>query len=187
MWAFCFSSPTVISFTLSGHTMNYTTHWCPWPVTHWKQLELYATTNVMKEQEIVLQSVSETRNMNTNRWNMESSGQTREGMQRWEKLNEWDWICISFQTARGSDSPSLFVCLSSGPAVRFSSFSPSGPTPPPLIGQHTVEVLRDVLSYSDDIIETLLESKAVVQNKVSWLAERKIFKERKEKTKTDHF
>lgn len=53
-----------------------------------------------------------------------------------------------------------------GPAVRFSSFSPSGPTPPPLIGQHTVEVLRDVLSYSNEVIETLLESKAVVQNEV---------------------
>uniref|UniRef100_A0A3Q4IBQ6 Succinyl-CoA:glutarate-CoA transferase n=1 Tax=Neolamprologus brichardi TaxID=32507 RepID=A0A3Q4IBQ6_NEOBR len=53
-----------------------------------------------------------------------------------------------------------------GPAVRFSSFSPSGPTPPPLIGQHTVEVLRDVLSYSKEVIETLLESKAVVQNEV---------------------
>lgn len=140
-----------------------------------------------ENQEIVLQSVSETRNTNTNRWNMESSGQTREGMQRWEKLNEWDWICISFPTARGSDSLSLFVCLSSGPAVRFSSFSPSGPTPPPLIGQHTVEVLRDVLSYSNEVIETLLESKAVVQNEVFWLAERKIINKRKEKTKTDHF
>lgn len=54
-----------------------------------------------------------------------------------------------------------------GPAVRFSSFSPSGPTPPPLIGQHTVEVLRDVLSYSDDVIKNLLEWKAVAQNEVS--------------------
>uniref|UniRef100_A0A3B4ZRL2 Succinyl-CoA:glutarate-CoA transferase n=1 Tax=Stegastes partitus TaxID=144197 RepID=A0A3B4ZRL2_9TELE len=51
-----------------------------------------------------------------------------------------------------------------GPAVRFSSFSPSGPTPPPLIGQHTVQVLRDTLSYSDDVIRTLLESGAVAQN-----------------------
>uniref|UniRef100_A0A3P8RTX2 Succinyl-CoA:glutarate-CoA transferase n=1 Tax=Amphiprion percula TaxID=161767 RepID=A0A3P8RTX2_AMPPE len=51
-----------------------------------------------------------------------------------------------------------------GPAVRFSSFSPSGPTPPPLIGQHTVQVLRDTLSYSDDVIKALLESGAVAQN-----------------------
>ncbi|XP_018548829.1 succinate--hydroxymethylglutarate CoA-transferase [Lates calcarifer] len=54
-----------------------------------------------------------------------------------------------------------------GPAVRFSSFTPGGPTPPPLIGQHTVQVLRDTLSYSDDIIKTLLESRAVAQNTVS--------------------
>ncbi|KAM4718114.1 succinyl-CoA:glutarate CoA-transferase isoform 4-T4 [Anableps anableps] len=54
-----------------------------------------------------------------------------------------------------------------GPAVRFSSFSLSGPTPPPLIGQHTVQVLRDTLSYSDDVIKELLESRAVAQNEVS--------------------
>ncbi|XP_047424567.1 succinate--hydroxymethylglutarate CoA-transferase [Mugil cephalus] len=53
-----------------------------------------------------------------------------------------------------------------GPAVRFSSFSLSGPTPPPLIGQHTTQVLRDVLSYSDDVIKSLLESGAVTQNEV---------------------
>ncbi|XP_004080875.1 succinate--hydroxymethylglutarate CoA-transferase isoform X1 [Oryzias latipes] len=51
-----------------------------------------------------------------------------------------------------------------GPAVRFSSFPPSGPTPPPLIGQHTVQVLRHTLSYDDGLISTLLESGAVVQN-----------------------
>lgn len=54
-----------------------------------------------------------------------------------------------------------------GPAVRFSSFSPCGPIPPPLIGQHTVQVLRETLAYSDDIIKALLESRAVVQNEVS--------------------
>ncbi|CAJ1081567.1 succinate--hydroxymethylglutarate CoA-transferase isoform X1 [Xyrichtys novacula] len=54
-----------------------------------------------------------------------------------------------------------------GPAVRYSSFTPAGPTPPPLIGQHTVKVLRDTLCYSDDIINTLLETKAVFQNEES--------------------
>ncbi|KAM3860673.1 succinyl-CoA:glutarate CoA-transferase [Diretmus argenteus] len=54
-----------------------------------------------------------------------------------------------------------------GPAVRFSHFDASGPMPPPLIGQHTVQVLRDTLSYSDDVIKTLLESGAVSQNEVS--------------------
>lgn len=53
-----------------------------------------------------------------------------------------------------------------GPAVRFSSFAYAEPTPPPLIGQHTVQVLRDTLSYSDDAIKTLLESGAVAQNDV---------------------
>ncbi|KAM6908503.1 succinyl-CoA:glutarate CoA-transferase [Lycodopsis pacificus] len=54
-----------------------------------------------------------------------------------------------------------------GPAVRFSSFAHDEPTPPPLIGQHTVQVLRHALSYSDDVIKTLLDSKAVTQNEVS--------------------
>ncbi|XP_070842737.1 succinate--hydroxymethylglutarate CoA-transferase [Chaetodon trifascialis] len=53
-----------------------------------------------------------------------------------------------------------------GPAVRFSSFTPYEPTPPPVIGQHTVQVLRDTLSYSDDVIKTLLDSRAVTQSEV---------------------
>lgn len=54
-----------------------------------------------------------------------------------------------------------------GPAVRFSSFSRDEPTAPPLIGQHTVQVLRDTLSYSDEVIKMLLQSKVVAQNEVS--------------------
>ncbi|XP_036934809.1 succinate--hydroxymethylglutarate CoA-transferase isoform X1 [Acanthopagrus latus] len=54
-----------------------------------------------------------------------------------------------------------------GPAVRFSSFAHGEPMPPPLIGQHTVQVLRHTLSYSDDVIKTLLESRVVAQNEVS--------------------
>uniref|UniRef100_A0A4W4EIP2 Succinyl-CoA:glutarate CoA-transferase n=1 Tax=Electrophorus electricus TaxID=8005 RepID=A0A4W4EIP2_ELEEL len=45
-----------------------------------------------------------------------------------------------------------------GPAVRFSSFECDRPTPPPVIGQHTIEVLRDTLGYSDDVINQLLPS-----------------------------
>lgn len=59
-----------------------------------------------------------------------------------------------------------------GPAVRYSSFAPCEATPPPLIGQHTLQVLRDILFYGDDVIKTLLDSKAVAQNDVSRLAER---------------
>nr|XP_020481123.1 succinate--hydroxymethylglutarate CoA-transferase [Monopterus albus] len=54
-----------------------------------------------------------------------------------------------------------------GPAVRFSSFSLSSPTPPPLIGQHTVQVLRHTLTYTEDVIKVLLESGVVAQNDVS--------------------
>ncbi|RXN11932.1 succinate--hydroxymethylglutarate -transferase isoform X1 [Labeo rohita] len=53
-----------------------------------------------------------------------------------------------------------------GPAVRFSSFECSNPMPPPVIGQHTVQVLRDTLGYSDDAINQLLASQTVTQNKV---------------------
>nr|XP_054592152.1 succinate--hydroxymethylglutarate CoA-transferase isoform X1 [Nothobranchius furzeri]XP_054592153.1 succinate--hydroxymethylglutarate CoA-transferase isoform X1 [Nothobranchius furzeri] len=62
------------------------------------------------------------------------------------------------------DHPTAGHVAVPGPAVIFSSFSPAGPTPPPVIGQHTVQVLRDTLSYSDDIIKELLESKAVAQS-----------------------
>lgn len=54
-----------------------------------------------------------------------------------------------------------------GPAVRFSGLESCGPPrPPPVVGQHTVQVLRDTLSYSDEVIATLLESGAVVQNEL---------------------
>ncbi|KAK6299969.1 hypothetical protein J4Q44_G00300020 [Coregonus suidteri] len=53
-----------------------------------------------------------------------------------------------------------------GPAVRFSTFESREPMPPPMIGQHTVQVLRDSLSYSDDVINQLLASGTVAQNEV---------------------
>uniref|UniRef100_A0A673H3A7 Succinate--hydroxymethylglutarate CoA-transferase-like n=1 Tax=Sinocyclocheilus rhinocerous TaxID=307959 RepID=A0A673H3A7_9TELE len=53
-----------------------------------------------------------------------------------------------------------------GPAVRYSSFESSKPMPPPVIGQHTVQVLRDTLGYSEDAINQLLASRTVTQNKV---------------------
>uniref|UniRef100_A0A3B4DJ47 Succinyl-CoA:glutarate-CoA transferase n=1 Tax=Pygocentrus nattereri TaxID=42514 RepID=A0A3B4DJ47_PYGNA len=53
-----------------------------------------------------------------------------------------------------------------GPAVRFNSFEFDKPTPPPVIGQHTVEVLRDILGYSDEVINNLLASGTVFQNAV---------------------
>ncbi|XP_055007154.1 succinate--hydroxymethylglutarate CoA-transferase isoform X2 [Boleophthalmus pectinirostris] len=51
-----------------------------------------------------------------------------------------------------------------GPAVRFSSFSPLSPAPPPLIGQHTVSVLTGSLHYSEQEVTSLLQSGAVAQS-----------------------
>ncbi|XP_036800195.1 succinate--hydroxymethylglutarate CoA-transferase isoform X4 [Oncorhynchus mykiss] len=53
-----------------------------------------------------------------------------------------------------------------GPAVRFNTFESREPMPPPVIGQHTVQVLRDSLSYNDDVINQLLASGTVAQNEV---------------------
>ncbi|KAG0244712.1 hypothetical protein BGX31_008601 [Mortierella sp. GBA43] len=48
-----------------------------------------------------------------------------------------------------------------GPAVKYSETKPSIRIPPPLLGQHTDEVLKDVLGYNDQRIQQLKEKKAV--------------------------
>ncbi|CAN8184512.1 unnamed protein product, partial [Coccothraustes coccothraustes] len=53
-----------------------------------------------------------------------------------------------------------------GPGVRYSEFAMSHPKPPPLVGQHTVEILKSVLGYEDDAIEELLCTGAVAQHEV---------------------
>ncbi|XP_069586311.1 succinate--hydroxymethylglutarate CoA-transferase [Ranitomeya imitator] len=53
-----------------------------------------------------------------------------------------------------------------GPAVRFSNFNMSARQPPPVIGQHTVEVLRNVLGYEDNYIAELIKDKTISQNDV---------------------
>ncbi|XP_031439651.1 succinate--hydroxymethylglutarate CoA-transferase isoform X2 [Clupea harengus] len=53
-----------------------------------------------------------------------------------------------------------------GPAVRFSNFEFDRPLPPPVIGQHTVQVLRDTLGYNDDVIHELLKLKTIEQHEV---------------------
>ncbi|XP_067147327.1 succinate--hydroxymethylglutarate CoA-transferase isoform X2 [Apteryx mantelli] len=53
-----------------------------------------------------------------------------------------------------------------GPAVRYSEFSMSQPKPPPLVGQHTVEILKGILGYKDAAIEELLSTGAVAQHEV---------------------
>ncbi|KAM4028057.1 succinyl-CoA:glutarate CoA-transferase [Anomaloglossus baeobatrachus] len=51
-----------------------------------------------------------------------------------------------------------------GPAVRFSDFTMSAPQPPPVIGQHTVEVLKNILGYEDNYIAELIKDKTISQN-----------------------
>ncbi|XP_071417693.1 succinyl-CoA:glutarate CoA-transferase isoform X2 [Pithys albifrons albifrons] len=53
-----------------------------------------------------------------------------------------------------------------GPGVRYSEFAVSHPKPPPLVGQHTVEILKSVLGYEDDAIAELLRTGAVAQHEV---------------------
>ncbi|XP_067888338.1 succinate--hydroxymethylglutarate CoA-transferase isoform X2 [Heterodontus francisci] len=55
------------------------------------------------------------------------------------------------------------LCNSIRPAVRFSDFKASNPKPPPLIGQHTVEVLKTLLGYSESSINQLLTAGIVTQ------------------------
>ncbi|XP_066848306.1 succinate--hydroxymethylglutarate CoA-transferase isoform X9 [Anser cygnoides] len=53
-----------------------------------------------------------------------------------------------------------------GPGVRYSEFAVSHPKPPPLVGQHTVEILKVMLGYEDDAIEELLHTGVVAQHEV---------------------
>ncbi|XP_030407255.1 succinate--hydroxymethylglutarate CoA-transferase isoform X1 [Gopherus evgoodei] len=64
------------------------------------------------------------------------------------------------------DHPTVGKIAVPGPAVRYSEFNASKPKPPPLIGQHTVEVLKGALGYEDKAIEELLGTGAVVQHEV---------------------
>ena len=49
-----------------------------------------------------------------------------------------------------------------GPAVTYSYAINKVRTAPPMVGQHTTEILKNVLNYTDDKIQTLKESKIVL-------------------------
>nr|XP_015090068.1 succinate--hydroxymethylglutarate CoA-transferase isoform X3 [Vicugna pacos] len=51
-----------------------------------------------------------------------------------------------------------------GPAVRYSKFKMSEARPPPLLGQHTTHILKEVLRYDDEAIGELLSTAVVTQH-----------------------
>ncbi|XP_052494753.1 succinate--hydroxymethylglutarate CoA-transferase isoform X3 [Budorcas taxicolor] len=51
-----------------------------------------------------------------------------------------------------------------GPAVRYSKFKMSEARPPPLLGQHTTHILKEVLRYDDRAIRELLSTGVVTQH-----------------------
>ncbi|XP_047550460.1 succinate--hydroxymethylglutarate CoA-transferase isoform X4 [Lutra lutra] len=51
-----------------------------------------------------------------------------------------------------------------GPAVRYSKFQMSEARPPPLLGQHTTHILKEVLGYDDRAIGELLGAGVVTQH-----------------------
>lgn len=48
-----------------------------------------------------------------------------------------------------------------GIPVKYSETKPSIRRPPPLLGQHTEEVMRDVLHYSEEQVKGLREKKVI--------------------------
>ncbi|XP_029445393.1 succinate--hydroxymethylglutarate CoA-transferase [Rhinatrema bivittatum] len=64
------------------------------------------------------------------------------------------------------DHPTVGKISVPGPAVQYDEFKLSNPKPPPLVGQHSVAILKDTLGYSDDHINELLTARTVVQHEV---------------------
>ncbi|EOB04790.1 Uncharacterized protein C7orf10 [Anas platyrhynchos] len=88
-----------------------------------------------------------------------------------EILRKLDCVLVSEMLIAVEES--LLVVLSmeyhwtlqiGGPGVRYSEFAVSHPKPPPLVGQHTVEILKGMLGYEDNAIEELLHTGAVAQH-----------------------
>lgn len=57
--------------------------------------------------------------------------------------------------------PTIGKIRVAGPAVRYSETKTVDPTPPPLLGQHTDEVLKGLLGYSSQSLSTLRNQKVI--------------------------
>lgn len=79
---------------------------------------------------------------------------------------ENEWCKIFFLTSNDLWTKASVIFMFIGPAVRFNNFNISAPKPPPVIGQHTVEVLKNMLGYQDNYIAELIKDKTVSQNEV---------------------
>lgn len=59
------------------------------------------------------------------------------------------------------DHPSCGPIEVISPPVKYSNAEPSIRSPPPLLGEHTQEILRDVVGFSDTRIQGLKEKGVV--------------------------
>lgn len=62
------------------------------------------------------------------------------------------------------DHPTTSKMKLVGPPVTYSYAINVVRSPPPVLGQHTIEVLRNILKYSNDKIENLIVQKIVQSN-----------------------
>ncbi|XP_070583844.1 succinate--hydroxymethylglutarate CoA-transferase isoform X2 [Erythrolamprus reginae] len=62
------------------------------------------------------------------------------------------------------EHPTVGTITVPGPAVRYNQFEMSDPKPPPLNGQHTLDVLKSKLGYGDDVIQDLLDAEVIAQH-----------------------
>ena len=53
------------------------------------------------------------------------------------------------------------LSLTAGPAVSYSGFQQPVRLPPPTLGQHTSEVLQDILDYDQEAVNQLRDSASI--------------------------
>ncbi|KAJ1926945.1 hypothetical protein EC988_010262, partial [Linderina pennispora] len=65
---------------------------------------------------------------------------------------------VARQVVKEVEHPFAGILKLVGPAVEYSTSEVGVRLPPPMLGQHTEDVLRSVLNYSDDQIESVVHS-----------------------------